>query len=384
MPSEEIVTVNCGGQQFRAWQHVSISAAIKEAARAFRLEVVAELGAAETFQVFKAGAEVEILFNSDLVLKGYVDRYQPRISHNDAMITISGRSKSADLIDSAAEQPKGRFDEKNLKDIATALAAKHDGVEVTVTADVDLEPVPFYQITPGETAFRAVERLARSQGLSIMGTASGGIEIAAGGKKRHGGGIVEGENMKVGEADHNWSNRHSKYIVKGQRASGSNADNLEIEAVTKDDAVNRYRPTVIVVEEDTDRKRAKKRGEARRNRSAGEALKASVTMQGFRDDDGTVWEPNRLIWMESPFLQIKQDMLIERLTFSQDERNGSLTKIELVDPKAYDANKTSGKGDKPKRGKKGARRGVNKSDKSWNFKNNAAVDTTGGKDRGAA
>lgn len=376
MPSEEIVTVNCGGLSFRGWRSVSISASIKDAARAFRLDVAAELGAAETFRVFKAGAEVEILFNGDVVLKGYVDRYQPRISEKDAMITISGRSKSADLIDSATEKPKGRFDEKDLKDIATELAAKHD-VEVTVTAGVELEPVPFYQLTPGETPFRAIERLARSQGLAVMGTATGGIELAAGGSKRHAGGIVQGQNLKVGEADHNWSNRHSKYIVKGQRASGSNAENLEIEAVTKDDAVNRYRPTVIVVEEDTDRKRAKKRAESRRNRAAGEALRASVTLQGFRDDDGAVWEPNRLIWMESDFLQIQQDMLVETLTFSQDERSGSLTKIGLVDPKAYDAGKSAKKAGQPKRGKKNARRGVNKSDASWKVSVTPAEDTTG-------
>lgn len=375
MPSEEIVTVNCGGQAFRSWRSVSISCSIKEAARAFRLEVAAELGAAETFKVFKAGAEVEILFNSDVVLKGYVDRYQPRISAKDAQIAISGRSKSADLIDSAAEHPKGRFDEKNLKDIATTLAAKYD-CEVTVSSGVEMEPIPHYQITPGETAFRAIERLARSQGLAVMGKADGGIEITKGGKKRHAGRIAEGDNLLVGEADHNWSNRHSKYVVKGQRASGSNAENLEIEAVTKDEAVTRYRPTVIVVEEDTDRGRAKKRGETRRNRAAGNALRASVTLQGFRDDDGTVWEPNRLIFLESDFLQVTQDMLVESITFGQDDRGGSTTKLSLVDPKAYDADSKSGSG-KAKRGKKTARRGVNKSDKSWKVSVTPAEDTTG-------
>lgn len=383
MPSEEIVTVRCGGQEFRSWKSVSISASIKDAARAFRLEVAAELGASQTFAVFKAGAKVEILFNSDLVLTGYVDRYQPRLNGKDAQITISGRSKSADLIDGAAEQPKGRFEEKNLKDIATSLAAKYD-CDVTVSSGVELEPIPFYQITPGETAFRAVERLARSQGLAVMGKADGGIEITKGGKKRHAGEIMEGRNMLVGEADHNWSNRHSKYIVKGQRASGSNVDNLEIEAVTKDDAVSRYRPTVIVVEEDTDRKRSKKQAENLRNRAAGQALKASVTMQGFRDDNGTVWEPNRLIWVESDFLQITQDMLVESITFSQDERGGSggsFTKLSLVDPKAYDT-ASSGKGGKSGRGKKTTRRGVNKSGAAWDIKNNAAVDMTGKSESG--
>lgn len=358
MPSIETVTVAVDGMLFSSWKSVSISAAIKDAARSFRLEAACEIGAAATFRVFRAGAKVEIYFNSDLVLTGYVDRYQPRLSAKDAQVTISGRSKSADLIDCAAEHPKGkgRFEKKNLKEIAETL--DQFGVGVEVGEGVSLDPIDFYQISPGETAFRAIERLARSEGIAIMGRADGKIELTRGGRKRHAGGLVEGENLKLGEADHNWSNRHSKYVVKGQRASGSTAENLEIEAIAKDQKVDRYRPTVIVVEEDTDSKRAKKRAEGRRNRAAGSALKASVLVQGFRDDGGKVWEPNHLVWTESDFLQVVQDMLIETLTFTQDE-SGSVTRIELVDPLAYDAGSNNG------RGKSGKRRGVNKSSSSW-------------------
>jgi prophage tail gpP-like protein len=355
MPSVEIVTVSVGGQRFQSWKSVSISASIKDAARAFRLEAACELGALATFHVFRAGAPVEIYFNADLVLKGYVDRYQPKIDAKDASVTISGRSKSGDMIDSAAEHPKGRFDNKNVKQIAETL--DKFGVGVSIGDGVDLKPLPFYQITPGETAFRAIERLARSQGLAVMGKADGGIEITKGGRKRHAGGLILGHNVKQAEADHNWANRHSKYVVKGQRASGSNAENLEIEALVKDEKVDRYRPTVIVVEEDTDKGRAEKRGESRRNRAAGNALKASVTLQGFRDDGGLVWEPNRLVWTDIDFIQVVQDMLVESISFSQDS-GGSITKLSLVDPKAYDAE--SGKAG-------GKRRGVNKSAASWGF-----------------
>lgn len=349
MPSIEIVTVTVGGQRFSSWKSVSISAAIKDAARAFRLEAACELGALATFRVFRAGAPVEIYFNGDLVLRGYVDRYQPKIDAKDASVTISGRSKSGDMVDSAAEHPTGRFEKKNIKEIAEAL--DKFGMGVSIGEGVTLRPIPFYQLTPGETAFRAVERLARSEGLAVMGKADGGIEITSAGKKRHAGGLILGHNVKQAEADHNWSNRHSRYVVKGQRASGSNAESLEIEALVKDEKVDRYRPTVIVVEEDTDTDRAKKRGEARRNRAAGNALKATVTLQGFRDDGGTVWEPNRLVWTDIDFIQIVQDMLVESVMFSQDS-GGSITKISLVDPKAYD---TSG----------GKRRGVNKSGAGW-------------------
>jgi prophage tail gpP-like protein len=59
-----------------------------------------------------------------------------------------------------------------------------------------------------------------------------------------------------------------------------------------------------------------------------------MAVQGFRDLTGEVWTPNRLVWLESPFLHVTQDMLIEGVTFTQDA-SGSITRLELVDPKAY-------------------------------------------------
>jgi prophage tail gpP-like protein len=364
MPSIEIVTVEVNGQRFASWKEVSVSAGIKDAARAFRLEAAAEAGAAATFRIFQAGAAVKIRFNDDLVLDGYVDRYQPRLADKDASVTITGRSRSGDMVDSAAEHApgKGRFVKRSIKEIAEGL--DHFGVGIVVGEGVDLTPIPSYQITQGETAYRAIERLARSQGLALMGRPDGKIEITRGGQRRHAGRIAEGWNLKVGEADHNWSNRHSKYIVKGQRPFGSNAENLEIEAMVKDQAVSRYRPTVIVVEEDTDRERAKTRAEQRRNRAAGEALRASVTLQGFRDDSGLVWEPNRLIFTESDFLQVTQDMLIESVAFQQLNGSGSTTRLGLVDPKAHEGKSGGGKA---------KARGVNRSGAGWSVDNDAAL-----------
>lgn len=368
MPSDEIVTVEVGGQRYQSWKTVRVAASISDAARSFTLEVAAEAGAFETAWTFRAGAEVKIYFNSDMVLHGYVDRYQPRIDGKNAEITITGRSKTADMIDSAAEKKGGRFEKKNIKQIAEELDKFRCGIEVG--EGVELKEIPHYQIVPGETVFRALERMARSQGLALMGTAKGSLKITKGEKKRHAGGIVEGENLLQGEADHNWSNRHSKYIVKGQRAIGSNAENLEIQAAVDDKELPRYRPTVIVVEEDTDKDRAKGRAETRAKRAAGNALKASVTLQGFRDDDGMVWEPNRLIWVESAFLQIQQDMLVESIAFSQDGTAGTKTTLQLVDPKAHDTAASS------KGGKTSKKRGVNKSGSQWKTGITPAGDTT--------
>lgn len=339
-----VVTVLAGGRKWTAWRRVTVSASFQDAARSFQIEAAAEPGGSATAWAFKAGTRVQIMFNDALVCDGYVDRYQPKLSeHGTAEVTISGRSRSQDFIDSSAVHDTGQFKNKTPQEIAAAL----DKFGVGITTDEQLDKVPVYRITPAETAFRCLEKLCREQGVFPVGQADGSIKITKGGKKKHAGAIAEGANMKSGEADHNWSGRHSDVTVRGQRPYGHGEDALQIEGLARDAEVGRYRPIIIHHDGDTDNKRAKKRAETRRDREAGNSLKANVTVQGCADDGGALWEPGSLIFLESPFLDVAQDMAIESMILSQDRKDGTLSVLSLVDPRAL-----GGKGGKG--GKAGA------------------------------
>jgi prophage tail gpP-like protein len=331
MLNDEIVTVSAGGGLWSAWERVMVRASFQEAARSFSIEAAAEGGAFTTAASFRAGTDVSIMFNGDLACKGYVDRYQPKIGHHDqAIITISGRSKAQDFIDSSADHDTGQFKDKDPKEIASEL----DKFGVGIATDEQLKKVPIYRITPGESAFRCLEKLCREQGVFPVGQPDGSIKITKGGKETHSGAIMEGVNMLIGEADHNWSGRHSDIKVRGQQPYGHGEDALQIEGIARDAEVGRYRPVIIVHDGDTDKDRAKKRASTRRDREAGNSLKANVTVQGFRDDGGKLWTPGALIFLQSTFLDIAQMMAIETVTYSQARKDGSLSVLSLVDPRA--------------------------------------------------
>lgn len=333
----EIVTISAGGGLFTAWKRVEVQASFQDGARSFTIDAAAPLGGSASAWTFKAGTEISIFFNGDLACRGYVDRYQPKISgHDQAEVSISGRSKAQDMIDSSAKHDTGHFKDKTPAEIGQAL----DLFGVGVSSDVQLDKVPVCRVTPGESAFRVIERLCRDQGVFPVGQADGSILITKGGRKRHSGSIKEGWNMLAGSADHNFAGRHSEIIVRGQRPYGSGKNNLHIEATAKDGKI-RFRPLVIALDGDTDDKRANKRAASHRDREAGNSLKANATMQGFRDDAGALWDPGRLIFTESPFLDVHQDMAIDGVTFTQVRDQGSISEISLVDPRAL-----GGKGNK--------------------------------------
>src|SRR3954469_21436991 len=119
--------------------------------------------------------------------------------------------------------------------------------------------------------------------MIITGTPEGNAKITKAGSERNGP-LIEGVNILAGTAHHNGSNRHSKIVVRGQRPFGHGDDNLEIEAEEEDSAVKRHRTIIIIQDEDTTKDRAKKRAKNRKNRAAGNSLKATIGTQGFRDD----------------------------------------------------------------------------------------------------
>lgn len=338
---EEVLTIAVGGRIYTSFERFELNAALNEAARTFEIECAHEGGPGVTAWTFSAGAQVTISFNGTVALVGYVDSYKPRVSARARTAIVAGRSKGADFIDSSAEHDTGEMRDKTVEDLAKALDKYGVGIRLDVSEA--LKKIKVMRITPGETAFRAVERYCRSQGLTLCGQADGSIAITKGGRKRHAGGLIEGQNLLEAEADHNWSNRHSEYRVRGQRPEGHGASAMEIERIARDSVVKRHRPVIVVVEEDTDDERAETRAKNRKDRAAGAALRATVHTQGFRDQGGTVWEPGRLIYVESPSLSIQQDMLVEKVSFRQDD-GGSIAEVGVVDPRAY-GNK-AGKGNK--------------------------------------
>lgn len=336
------VTVKASGQSFDAWEAVHLRASIGEAARSFRVTAAAEGGLDELRVLFPLWTPVDVSIGDDLVCRGYVDERRATLDAARAEVVIGGRSKSQDLIDCSAMHPTGRMEGVTMADVAGALDQFGVGFS---TAEV-LSKIPLVQITPGETAFAVLNRLAEAEGGTLAGQPDGSVAFwTARQTKKHAGGLIQGQTIMRIEGGMNARQRHSKHHVRGQRARGMSADDLEVEATASDRTVPRYRPLITSVQDDIDHGRAGKRARRRRDHAAGRGLTAVIKVPTWRDEAGTLWTPGWLIWTESPFVGIVQDMLIEHVDFhmSGSEGGGLAAELHLVDPRAYGGRKGKGR-----------------------------------------
>ena len=102
----EVMYVLVNGQRYTAFMRAQVRAGFNEAARAFELTVAAEPNGAVTAAIFRAGTPVSVYATDTLLMEGFVDQYRPHLAAHDASIVVTGRSKSADLIDSDANTPR--------------------------------------------------------------------------------------------------------------------------------------------------------------------------------------------------------------------------------------------------------------------------------------
>lgn len=327
----EIVSVQVGGSRYTAWEMVSVEGSVKEACRHFHLHAAAIMGGDATNALFQVFTPISIYATGDLIFTGYIDSRRPHIDAHSAYFTISGRSKGQDAVDASAMHKTGHFEKKTPLDIAKAL----DKAKIGFSSDTELEKIPSFQLQPGETLFRCIERACRDQGVTLAGLADGGIKLTKAGATAHrqGGALIQGVNIKCGDAHFCSRNRHSKIFARGQSYDGHGPQALQMEETAEDKGAKRERPWVLVQDGNTDKKRLKKRAENRRDKAAGDGIRASITTAGWRDDGGGLWEPGNKVWVESPFLGLAQDMLIEHCHYRQGRDTEAV--LSLVDPRAH-------------------------------------------------
>ncbi|MBN9459063.1 MAG: hypothetical protein J0I54_20715 [Bosea sp.] len=349
----ENVSIMVGGEPWPDWESLTWTAAINEAARSLTLDVAPDNANLEKIHAYFSGRAPIVVRSShvdgaegDLVFTGKLDSKMPGMTSGRRSFRIAARGTGAALVDNAAVHSTGRFRSMTPKQIAEAL----DETNCRIVADTGAGIViPRFQITPGETVFAALERMTRDRRLTLRGEADGAVAITKGATgRRHAGGLIEGRTLGDSSATHDFSKRHHKYIVRGQSPDGTGADSTEIEEQSEDDGVEGPRTRVLIADKDLQKSDAKEYAQHLRDRAAGNALKASLEQPGWRDEAGTLWTPGNLVWVESPWLDVRQDLLIERVSGTQTKSDGngggSKASLSLVDPRAYGGKK--GKGNK--------------------------------------
>ncbi len=338
--AEGAAGISINGKKYGGWKTVKITRTIEALAGAFSLGVSERWANQDQPWPIGEGNECVVSVGDVPVITGYVDKRSPSFDVDNHGVTIEGRDRAGDLVDCSAQLDAWSFTSINVLALAKKICDPFK-VKVSLQTGLVAETVTVpkkYSIDPGDSAASALEHLCRVAGLLPVSDGFGGIVLTRAGTERLATALIEGKNILRGSATFDVAGRFRKYEVMGSHKgrddlSGPQAAGVKGTATDMNARENR----VLIIRPDSSVTvaLAKKRAEWEAATRAARGDSVSVTVQGWVESVfEPVWPINKRVVIRSPSLGVDGEMLIVGVTLTQD-MSGTLTELDLRDPRAY-------------------------------------------------
>lgn len=333
MPDD--VTLTIGGMIYGGWTSIELAMGIDAVAPSFKIGITERWPNHPERWVIDAGAPAVVAIGGETMITGYIDSLESDLVADQHNISISGRSKTADLIDCSAINTPGSWKNLKLEAIAAEIAAPFG---ITVTADASTgAPFKAFALQQGETAWDAIERMLKQRGLLGITDVKGNLHLVSPKPGPPAFTITQGREPIEISGSHDVSDRFSRYIAKGQAAGDDHANG----AVTtgprgeaSDPGVRRYRPLIVMAEEQASTASLRTRAAWEASVRAAKAQSAVVTLPGWRQPGGLLWQPMQLAHLTAPSAWMDDALMIVSATFRLDE-GGRKTELKFGRAEAY-------------------------------------------------
>ena len=340
-----MITIEVDDKEYTDFKAASVFRSVDTLAGSFQFEASPKPGIKYPIRVAQA---CEVFVDGVRQINGFVEGVGVSYSPSGHQITISGRDKSADLIDSTVGPDVDLNGPISLGGISRATI-KAMGLRMDVIENVaSLEIFKSTEIASAEldkTGFDFLESFSKQRQAFITGDGNGNLVITRAGTTKAVTAlqnIIGGEqnNIKSSSTNNDDVARFNRYQVQAQLNPSSSDVSFGAATIVDqtgsaiDGDIRSTRRLYFVAEESADGTTSKQRAEWEANIRRAQSRKYTATVAGFSQEDGSLWQPNTLVTVNDEFASIKADMLIWSTSFSYDLGGGSVTTLECVPPDA--------------------------------------------------
>ena len=301
---------------------------------------------------FKGGEACRVLVAGQVVLTGFIEVVSINYDATSHSISIAGRDKTGDLIDSNIDTLSDIKPPLTLKQIIEKIIA-NVGSRVGVIDSISPEPFnkaeDLISPEPGQIAFELMEKYARKRQVLLSSNADGDIVIARaeatvlpcrlnniinGGKRN---------NILRCAASYDTTGRFNvyKFVSSLNPIALNAAGTIGLDSVVdqkgsaQDSAIRVGRQRILVAETPFSNNENKSRAEWEANIRKARGRVYSAEVLGFTYDGTNLWRLNALVPIYDEFAGIDALMLINSITFSFDLSGGSVTTLGCIERNAY-------------------------------------------------
>lgn len=346
------------GIQYENFTAASVEIRLDALANSFSFEAVAAEGQPLPF---KGGDRCRVIVNDTAVLTGFIEVINVSYSAGNHTITVEGRDKTGDLLDSSLDVISDLRAPITLKEI---IEKAIDNIGPTVNIFDKIRVIQEVLIQPfnpaedvaspeaGENAFEFIEKYSRKRQVLLTSDGDGNVVIT------DGSGIPAIGSIQhiIGAADNNVISSSFSFDTTGRFrdykfASQLNPVPLNAAGETglatvagqkggvSDPDIRAGRQLILISETPNSDEQNTARSEWEANIRKARGLVYSAIVSGYSvdasDPNTSLWQINRLYQVVDDYLGKSEPMLLNSILFTLDTGEGELTSLGFVDEKAY-------------------------------------------------
>jgi prophage tail gpP-like protein len=333
----ETIELSIGGKVYSVWTQVNVTRSLDAISGAFNLTLSGKTETGGVNVEVKPGDRCKVSLGGTVVINGWVDAADVSIDLASHSVSIRGRDLTGDLADCSAIHKPGSWRNARIEAIASELTRPF-GVKVTAKTSTGAALAKF-ALQQGETVQAALERLMRFRGLIMVASADGSLEITTPGTGAPVATLELGVNIKSIAASFDDSQRFSSYLIKGQAPGNDHKHGKTVSQIrgdATDAGVTRYRPMLIVAEEQGDGASLSTRAKFEAGVRAGKSKTATIEALGWRPAAGApIWAPNTLVKVKAADVRLADEtMLVTAVDYSKGE-GGTTARLTVMPPGAW-------------------------------------------------
>lgn len=346
-----MITLEVGGIRFQGFTSITVSKNIETISGSFEFEATSNN--VTTFPI-KRGDPCSVLVGNEQVINGFVDAIDVSYDSGSHSLSIKGRDRTCDVIDSTVIGKKEFKAPISLEQIIRTSLDDNGLVNIEVINEAgtieNFKETEFVSSEIGQTVFDFIETYARKRQVLLTTNGNGDIVIARTGttfaatvlQNKIGG---NSNNILSGRISYDETQRFNKYVVQSQQNPGAlsfgadvtlgnvvdqngEAEDTEIRTTRQLEITSKTSDTNVDLGNlalwNTNLRRAR-------------STNYSVNVQGFFQDElqTLLWEPNILVKVDDEFADVSSILLIKSVDFNLSVSGGSITTLNLVAKDSY-------------------------------------------------
>lgn len=346
----EICVLTVNGKLYNEWKSITVYLCQKEAFNYYRFTCSEFTPFARDFaaQQIRPGDTCTVTLGGEYAIGGFVTTRQVAFTEKSHGVEITGKSYTYTTVNGAASIKGGEMTNVTYPELATALLKPYD-ILFKAKPGINMDKFERVNVT-GQTTWEVLEKAARQRSIVLgvdpkVGNAFWGTQP---GYVEGDGQVEEGVNMLEGRETISMEFGSGAFLTMAQNAPTPKSWGPAVTSAPLGNMMSGFAqsmgvgsgpfmPLVSMAEMPGKQSDAAQRSGSEGGAINGEQIKVEAVLQGWFNGGGpsggrtrgVLWRPWNSVHVKSPMLIMDQSLICKSVTFTQDDKGGTRTTLEL-------------------------------------------------------